>query len=62
MIFKTYNEALKYLEDIANTNIEFCHHEIVEDSYEYPLGLTLIGYNDSSHDQEIGFVSVGYEQ
>ena len=33
-------------------------YEIVEDSYTYDFGLTLIGYSDDKHEHEIGHICI----
>lgn len=55
-----YNKAEEFLKNkVIETNEKY--YEIVEDTYEYENGLTLITYYDENHEHEKDFVCVNVE-
>ena len=54
---KAYEKGTEYLIKKAE-ELSWTQNEIVEDSYTYDFGLTLIGYSDDEHEHEIGYVCI----
>lgn len=64
---KAYKKGKKLLEDIARQK-GWKYYDIVEDSYTYPYGLLLIGYEDEASMKgmvrdinEIGYVCINLD-
>lgn len=64
---KNYEKGKEYLEKVAKEN-GWKYYDIVENSYEYKYGLTLIGYENEESQKgttndiiELGHVSINVE-
>lgn len=57
LVMTNYDIGYKYLEKIAKED-EAEYYEIVEDSYKYENGLTLIEYADKEKEHEIEVISI----